>query len=175
MNKRILTIAVLVLSTSLLRAQGTPDSPGDTGRSAHIALLTRADRDSVVLRWGVSTPGGWVVANRFGYRIDRATIIKGGGKAGRTPYGSLTTEPIRPWTLNEWKKRGPEGNKYAGIAAQAMYGETFEPKSSDPGAVNALRNAANELSNRFGFSMFAADNDAVAAALHGRERHIVPY
>lgn len=163
MNKRILIVGALALSTSLLRAQGAPDLPGETERSAHIGLLTRADRDSVVLRWGVSTPGGWVIANRFGYRIDRATILKGGGKAGRTRYEAVSAEPIKPWTLNEWKKRGPEGNKYAGIAAQAMHGETFEPKSSDPGAVNTLRNAASELSNRFGFSMFAADNDAVAA------------
>lgn len=131
-------------------------------RSAHLALVARADRDSVVLRWGISTAGGWITGNKAGYLVERVTFKADGNPERRTPE-RLTAVPLTPWPLEEWKRRSPRDNTYAAIAAQTLYGKTFIPRAMDEKAMNALKNAADELSNRYSFAHFVADNDALTA------------
>ena len=139
-----------------------PAAPEQAARSAHIALVVRTDRDSVVLRWGPSTAGGWITANRSGYIVERVTMTADGGAVQRS-LRRLTPAPLMPWPLEEWRRRASRGNTYAAIAAQALYGKSFVPAPLSEKGMSALRNAADELTNRFGFAMFAADNDALAA------------
>ena len=149
-----LLAAIILISGIPLLAQQSP-------RSAHIALTTRADKDSVVLRWAPTTSGAWVVANKIGYVVEKAKFEKN-KKFDRTGFARLTTAPLKPWAREEWLRRSPRDDNYAAIALQAVHGKAFIARPTQ-GPTNALRNAADELTNRYGFSLFAADNDAVAA------------
>ncbi|HEY6952990.1 MAG TPA: hypothetical protein VI758_11315 [Bacteroidota bacterium] len=137
-----------------LMAQGNP-------RTAQIALTTRVDKDSVILRWAPTTPGAWIVANRIGYVVERVRFEKN-KKFDRTQFERLTANPLKPWTREEWLQRSPRDDNYAAIALQAVHGKAFIAQPAQ-GNANVLRNAADELTNRYGFSLFAADNDAVTA------------
>ncbi len=131
-------------------------------RSAQLALITRTDKDSVVLRWAPNKPGGWLVGNRLGYHVERVRMNRD-GSFNRSGYERLTSVPMKPWTQEQWLQRAPRDNKFAPIALQALYGKAFIPRPTGEEQMSALRNAADELSNRYGFSLLAADNDALAA------------
>jgi hypothetical protein len=149
-------------STALSRYRARLGVPRENPRFARMALIARADRDSIVLRWAVSKAGGWQVANRLGYIVERASM-DAQGRAIRSTLHRLTPLPLKPWTLEEWKKRVPRDDNYAAVAAQALYGKSFTANAVDAGNGQSVRNAVSEFSGRFGFAMFAADNDPLAA------------
>ncbi len=159
-------ILILILSfTQTIKSQDDVDNEIQPGK-AEIILLARADKDSVVLRWAPSTPGGWVIANKIGYNIERAKINTENPDEG-VQFVKLNTEPLKPLSLEQWKSMASRDNIFSAIAAQAIYGKLFIPKAIDENNLNALKNAADELMNRYSFALFAADNDAVTAEAMG--------
>jgi hypothetical protein len=135
-------------------------------RTAHLVLIARADNDSVVLRWAPSTAGAWRIANKLGFHIERVQI-KTGGVLDTSTRKRLDAKIIKPWTLDELKNKFKEREDFVGIAGQTMYGKTFTTPDIDKGSVNELVYAAEELENRYGFAMLAADNDPKAAEVMG--------
>ncbi len=131
-------------------------------RAAAIVLAIKSSADSIVLRWGISKPGGWLTANGHGYIIERAESDDQWNIDTVKGYIRLTEKPIMPWTLDEWAAHGAENRIMLGVAAQALYGERFVPQGGSA-VMNSLRNRADELSNRWSFSHLAADVDPVAA------------
>ena len=150
-------------STALRRynASSGPAAHAEGPRSAHIALLARTSPDSIQLRWAPSKPGAWIEANRFGYLIDRVTMTKQ-GKVVPGSMRRLTPAPLKPWTLDEWKARARPDNRFAAVAAQALYGESFKQSTDVPPGV-AMNAGTQVLEGRFGFALFAADNDPLVA------------
>ncbi len=149
-------------SASIARYRSRVAGRHENPRFARMGLIARVDRDSIVLRWAVSKAGGWEVANKLGYVLERATM-DAQGRATKSSLHRLTAAPLKPWTLDQWKQRAPRDDRYAAVAAQALYGKTFTAKTADPGSGESVRNAVSEFEGRFGFAMFAADNDPVAA------------
>ncbi len=130
--------------------------------STNIKLIARASTDSVVLRWAPATPGGWLIANSIGYRIEKLELAEG-VEISNSLYKPLQQQPIFPMTLNDWKTYAGPDNKFSAIAAQALYGAAFNPNPLNAQGVSSLRNAADELTNRYSFALFAADNDPITA------------
>jgi len=98
----------------------------------------------------------------MGYQVERVKVTENGGFEGG--YQRLTTTPIKPWTLEQWRQYAKPDNKFAGIAAQVLYGKSVAGAGAlQNKTVDALKAAADEFSNRHGFALFAADNDPVAA------------
>lgn len=162
-KKILIVIATLFIQFTIFGQTGTLDSLGNIDpRRAEIKLIARADNDSVVLRWAPNTAGGWSIANKIGYIIERISITET-GELDPANYIVLTEKPVKPWTLEEWEQYSPRDNKFAAISAQALYGKAFIPSALDEGNINALKNAADELMNRYSFSLFCADNDPLAA------------
>ena len=131
-------------------------------RMANISLISRADNDSIVLRWAPTKAGGWVIANKIGYVVERL-VLDPDNPADFTKYEKLTETPLKPLGLDEWKSKANKDNMFSAVAAQALYGKLFNPTPTSSGDLNALKNAADELTNRYSFSLFAADNDAFTA------------
>lgn len=127
----------------------------------HLTAIARSDQDSIVLRWAPSTPLAWLAGNRHGYIVERVTMLKD-VKAARASIRSLSSTPIKPWSLQVWKQRIAKGDRYQAVAVQALYGKTFVP-GPDVGPTTALKESADELTDRFGFALFAADLDPTAA------------
>lgn len=155
---RSIVALVVAVSLSIVDTSRAQESP----RTAHIALTSRVDKDSVVLRWAPTKSGAWVVANRIGYVVEKVHFVKN-KKFDRTAFVRLTPAPLKPWNRDEWLRRSPRDDNYAAIALQAVHGKAFIAQPTGQQNMDALRNAADELTNRYGFSLFAADNDAVAA------------
>ena len=130
-------------------------------REAHLVLMTRIDRDSIVLRWAPSKPGAWIETNKFGYTLERVTLDKQ-GKVVPGSLHQLSTAALKPWSLDEWKSRAARDNRFAAIAAQALYGKSFEQKSDVPAGMQ-MRAGVEELEGRYGFALFAADMDPLVA------------
>ncbi|MDA3878747.1 MAG: hypothetical protein PF436_00025 [Prolixibacteraceae bacterium] len=131
-------------------------------RFASLHLIAQASADSVVLRWAPSTAGGWIIANNIGYTVERIEVERG-TEISNEGYAELNEQPLMPMLLEEWKAYAGLDNHLSAIAAQAIYGESFMPEPLSQGGLSALKNAADELSNRYSFALFAADNDAVTA------------
>jgi hypothetical protein len=132
-------------------------------RSAEIKLSNFYKGDSVVLRWGISTPGGWVTANNSGFIIERIAL----NKEGQPEYTILTEQPLRPWSLEKWKANSDKNDRYAAIASQCLYGKLaisdLNKGNNTDDYVRNLRYAAIELSNKHGFAHFVADINKNAA------------
>lgn len=126
-----------------------------------LTAVARSDQDSIVLRWAPNTPLAWLAGNRYGYIVERVTMLKN-VKAARASLHSLSPDPVKPWPLQVWKKRISKNDRYQAVAVQALYGKTFVP-GPDVGPTTAIQESADELTNRFGFALFAADMDPRAA------------
>lgn len=151
-------IVLFVTNGIELMAQQRINNP----RSAEINVIARADNDSVVLRWAPSKSGGWVIANQIGYIIEKAKLDPE-KPIQKSDYKKLNESVIKPLSLEEWKEKTDKNNMFSAIAAQALYGKLFIPQALSAQNMNVLKNAADELSNRYSFSLFAADNDAFTA------------
>jgi len=159
----IAVFIILFISNNLeLKAQQRMNNP----RTAEINIIARAGADSVVLRWAPSKAGGWVIANQIGYIIERAKLDPE-EPIQRSDYKKLTDSIIKPLSLDKWKELTDKNNMFSAIAAQALYGKLFNPQPLNTQNMNVLKNAADELSNRYSFSLFAADNDAFTAKALG--------
>jgi hypothetical protein len=129
---------------------------------AHIAVIARAFGDSVVVRWAPSKPGGWLYGNKNGYAVERY-VIAGNLPSGPVPFERLNAQPAKPLTLEDWKKTSKPEDHLAAIAAQVLYGKQAVTKAAYGGGLSYIKFAADELENRWGFALFAADNSAHAA------------
>jgi fibronectin type 3 domain-containing protein len=158
------SIAVLglIFSISIVLAQGKGEKGESQIRRSRLAFVARTSPDSIVLRWAPTTAAVWDAANRFGYGIRRVTLDKT-GKPVPNSAKEMTAAPIRPWTLDVWKKLAPRDDRFAAIGAQSLHGEHFTTKEKGINGGEDMRNGVDELTNRFAFALVAADNDAIAA------------
>ncbi len=164
-RKNLLLVLIVFVITKPLVSQVNDNSEITAGK-AELILIARADKDSVVLRWAPSTPGGWVVANRIGYNIERVKLNPD-NPFNPDDFERLNSVPVKPLSLEQWKQTVSEENIFSAIASQAIYGKLFIPKALDENNLNALKNSADELMNRYTFALFAADNDAATASAMG--------
>jgi len=155
--KKILLIAIAGFVAVAGYAQQTAK------KSEAIQVIARPSADSVVLRWAPIGTDQWLKANRAGYTIERFTLVRNNKVVQPVERKQLTTSPVKPLPEEQWQKF--IGNKYGLVAAQALYGETFE-MNIDPGDVMQIVNKAKENEQRYSIAMFCADmSPAVAKAL----------
>ena len=126
-----------------------------------IMVLAESCGDSVVLRWGPTSPQAWSELNRNGYLIERIDI----SQSNRPVRTVITPQPLKPWTLDHFKAAFGPNNKYAAIAAQCFYGRNFNSnlRQGQPG----IRDKADVWKNRYGFAMQVADFDGEVAKAEG--------
>ena len=136
-------------------------------KRGRVSAIARPGEQEILLRWAPNDPLTWKLGNRYGYTIERFTIGKDGvvDSTGRWPRIQLSTQPVKPWPLDDWETVAVT-DQYAAIAAQAIYGENFNVSELSGDAV-AIINQAKEDQNRFGFALFAADHSAAAAEASG--------
>ncbi|HEY8402873.1 MAG TPA: hypothetical protein VIK89_16520, partial [Cytophagaceae bacterium] len=135
--------------------------------NAEIKIVARSYGDSITLRWATTTPASWSLCNKNGFIIERYQITKNGKPVKNSlPLKTvLTSEPIKPWPLQEWSSLVQE-NSNAAIAAQAIYGNSFLVEDQQQGGMHML-NKAQELESRFSFALFAADQSLKVAEASG--------
>jgi uncharacterized protein len=156
-------IAVLIL-ISLLSSTSAFTQALDSAMRDAIKILTRHNNDSVSIRWAPLKSEHWILGNKFGYKIERFTLVRSGRILPTPEHKVLTPLPVKPFTETKWEKI-VQGNKYAAIAAQALLGETFELDMQNSDVVEVV-NKAKENNQRYSIALYCADmSPPVATAL----------
>ena len=127
----------------------------------NLALTARCYGDSIVLRWGYKEAFAFRTLNKAGFILERLSLDKN-NKVLETSFQKLTPEPIKPWTLEKWKTQDLKKDKYAAVAAQALYGKSFAV-TEELSEVEAMQNMADDAILRHSFSLLAADISPLAA------------
>lgn len=139
--------------------------------SASIRVRYSVQQDAVLLRWGADTPYAWKKTNRSGFRIERYTVSRG-KEVLVVPEKKVLVEVLKALPLQEWIPY-VERDDNAGIIAQALYGEDFQLTGEDSQGFARMINMAQELDQRFTFSLYAADQNFDIACLAGGDIKIL--
>jgi fibronectin type 3 domain-containing protein len=131
-----------------------------------VKVQGRATDRSIKLRWGPNTPATWQLANQYGYTIERIKLTENGKSVQNPTKEILNKLPIKPALQQLWEPH-IDNDDYVAVAAQAIYGETFELTEDDKSNVLKVINKAKELESRFSFTLFSADQSVKAAQLSG--------
>lgn len=143
-------------------------------RAQSFQVIARNTPDSVVLRWAPLSAIAWERYNAAGYKVERLSMHR--DLVGRPDPEQLNQDPIRPWTLEQFKASVDPEKKYLATAGQALYGHQFaaSPKIED---LKTIADAAGEVQMRFSFAMLSADldpNAATALGLRWVDRDLAP-
>lgn len=130
-----------------------------------VQLKVRVQKDKILVRWAADSPIAWKRANAYGYIVERVTLKRDGQLLEKPEVIKLTTNPIKPAPFASWENV-VANNDNAAIAAQAIYGESFEVQG-EQGELAKIVNKAQELEQRFAFALFAADMDFSVAKMAG--------
>lgn len=131
-----------------------------------VKVQARATDRSVKLRWAPNNPSAWHFANQYGYTIERIPITVNGQIAESPVKTVLQNMPFKPAPQESWESQ-MDTDDYVAIAAQAIFGETFELTNNYKSDMVQVMNKVKELESRFSFALFAADQSIKAAALSG--------
>lgn len=153
----------LVFSLFLfISLSGVSQSPDTSSLYVRVSV----QKNAVLLRWAAATPLVWQHTNRCGFRLERYTVVRN-KKILDTPEKKILGEGVfRPRPLEDWKE-WVEKNDNAAIVAQALYGEDFQLTGEDSEGLARIVNLAQELEQRFTFSLYAADLDFEVACMAG--------
>ncbi|UII29066.1 hypothetical protein LVD15_11735 [Fulvivirga maritima] len=164
-------IACLVFIMASLSAL---DTKAQSNEDDAIKVIALPYEGQILLRWAPNSPAAWQLLNKYGYRLERVTMMRN-GKALKQPETMVLWEtPHTPAPVAEWEELADKDN-FAGVAAQAIYGETFELSDNYRSDMVSVINKSRELEQRFSFALFSADMSVEAAeksALYYKDTHV---
>ncbi|MBL0739669.1 fibronectin type III domain-containing protein [Chryseolinea lacunae] len=129
-----------------------------------IGVIARPSTDSIALRWAPVNVDTWLLANQYGYTVERFTLVRKGKLLQSHERKRLTSVPVKPLEEAAWEKF--TNNKYGMIAAQALYGETFQLDVANSNVMDIV-NKAREDEQRFSIALFCADMSPTVAKAMG--------
>ena len=137
--------------------RAAPDGP----THLHVRVIARAYEDSIVLRWAPTDPVAWTLGKDSGYRIMRIDYTD-----PQHPVSTmLNTTSFRPLTHDQMMATLDRNNKYAAIAAQALYGNDFQMTKDAPiSFARKIKQGHDALNFRYSFALQAADFSAPVAS-----------
>lgn len=159
--KQLSIILGVLLMPLLLLAQ----SPGKKVQSVRMIGRADSNRNAIYLRWASATPNSWKLNNKYGFILERYTVIRNKQMLPVPEKLVLSPTPLKPRALEEWETLAKKDNN-AAVIAQALYGEDFNVSINDKGAAKILAQS-QELEQRFSFSLYAADNSFEGALMAG--------
>ncbi len=125
-------------------------------------LITEKTGDSVLLRWAPKNFKSWEWSKNKGWIIERACL------GDTTPSGGLQYEKLSSGytyqPMEQWRSV-VEKSDAAAIAAQLMFGESFE--ISADASLDLMMTKYKEDQMRFSFAMTSADRDYTTAKMMG--------
>ncbi|MFP4025342.1 MAG: hypothetical protein ACLFVR_12525 [Thiohalospira sp.] len=150
-------IAILLLIVTDVVAQ----------EEAKIRAIARPYPDSISIRWAPDNAVAWHFLNEYGYRVLRYTMMRAGKVLEEPDSIALSNELFKPKPLSKWEPYS-ETSDYVAIAAQAIYGESFEVTHGITGSdIAQVINKSRELESKFSFALLAADFSTTTARLSG--------
>jgi fibronectin type 3 domain-containing protein len=138
---------------------------GQAQDTVYIGVRAHVKQDTVLLRWAPGNSILWKQTNKYGFNIERYTMVRDGQTLSQPELKKLNTSPIKAKPLDEWKSIA-QNDDYAAVIAQALYGEEFEFAAGNRQSnITTIVNMSQELEQRFSISLYAADNSFEAALM----------
>lgn len=148
-----------IIGLGLFILIGHTNVQAQTPDSLQIKMVAEATGDFVILRWIPMDYKTWKWGIENGYTLERITM--------EGPDGTLTNPErqashvvlatnLRPLPESEWESLA-DTDELAGVAAGAIYGEGFLIEDLTSSDIVTAYNVNQEEENRYGFSLFAAD------------------
>ena len=144
-----------------------------------VRAISTMDGDDVILRWGPTDYDCWNWGNENGYQIRRQTVFAYDTLLSFTDRQASLVElkaQLLPWPEADWEAMA-DSSDLAGLAASAIHGTGFTIETADPDDLMSVRSVAQEKDNRFGLSLYAADQSFEIAGAMGlalRDDHVEP-
>ncbi|MCR9251644.1 MAG: hypothetical protein NXI20_14560 [bacterium] len=144
-------ILTIFITTLVLRTYAQPNN------SKTVALLAKSTQSSIQLRWAPTTPVLWQLGNKYGYGVERITMLRNGKLLDPDDRSlvKLSNEILKPYPLESWEFL-VENDDNAAIAAQAIYGTGFDFAFDGQDVLESI-NKVKEVESRFSFALYAAD------------------
>jgi uncharacterized protein len=136
----------------------------DSAVSEQIIVVGRVSSDSISLRWAPVNYKVWRSGNTSGYTIERYIITRN-GMLLKAPEKIVLQSSLKPRPQAQWENL-VRIDKYAAVAAQALFGDRFEVDLSQSD-VFTIVNKAQENQQRFAFALFSADMSLEVARASG--------
>lgn len=132
-----------------------------------LRMIGRADstQKAIYLRWAAVTPKAWKINNKYGFILERYTVIRNKQMLSVPEKLVLSPLPLTPRPLDEWETLAKKDNN-AAVIAQALYGTDFDVNINEKGTAKIMAQS-QELEQRFSFSLYAADNSFEGAMMAG--------
>lgn len=158
---RTLLLAFAILAGAVpLFAQSTP---------LELRLSGIYHNGEVRLRWIPLNFAAWNHGNQQGYILERMTFGENGVTlSGAQQLASKITllAQSKPLPVGDWQTPA-DTNDLAGVAAGMIYGDSLDVVMPEDVDIAHIYNLNQERDNRFGFSLFAADQDYMVAKMMG--------
>jgi uncharacterized protein len=131
-----------------------------------LKLISFRDDGRILLRWAPSKASDWLELNKNGYTLERYTIIRDSSRVYPPDFLRLSIS-LKPVPIQDWESVSLD-DKYAAIAAQAIYGDSFQAQidPSVTGMLDVLR-LSKEQQMRYSFTLLAADQSFEIAQMSG--------
>ncbi len=162
-KKMLKALILAVLICTAVNAQQKKIVFKDSTHQYSLKVMARAYEDSIVIRWAPTRAAFWQQYNDSGYVISRTDF----SNPVHPVKVLLTSKVFKAMTLEQMKSHLNKNNRYAAIAAQAMYGNDFRMTREAPTSfAEKIKQGHNAMNFRFSFAMQAADfSPPVANAL----------
>ncbi|MCL1868089.1 MAG: hypothetical protein FWF72_03985 [Paludibacter sp.] len=154
-HKIISFLILLFAATASISAQDT----------VSVALRSNVQKNKIQLRWAATTSNAWNYTNKYGFMLERYTLLRNGQALATPERVILTPSPLKAKPEAEWTEIA-QRDDYAAIIAQALFGDKFDT-SSGQANVGQIIARSKEQEQRFGFSLYAADLSFEAALYAG--------
>jgi fibronectin type 3 domain-containing protein len=129
-------------------------------QKASVAILSKPKADGIWLRWAPSDPANWQLGNRYGYTIERFTLLPNGDMVPGSQM-TITQSPLKPLTETEFDKIA-ETSDEAAVLQEILYGKDFN-KNFSANDLGSVLSQKNELENRYGIALLMCDLSIDAA------------
>ncbi|WP_075342031.1 fibronectin type III domain-containing protein [Tenacibaculum agarivorans] len=133
-------------------------------RQAEVKIVSRAQKDKILLRWGATTASAWKKTNASGFILQKYVLSRNGKRL--LDLEKVWEKPIKAAPLEDWQEL-VEKNDNAAVIAQALFGDGFFVDGGNSTQLADIYNLANEVEQRFSFSLLAAETNFEAAQKAG--------
>jgi hypothetical protein len=157
------SLALLLLGTA------TPGLTQDSDSTLVIEAKALYYGDQVFLRWAPTNIASWKWGNDHGYVLNRYTISANGTYLSLNQYDAshvVLLEQAKPLPEAQWEILA-DSNDLAGVAAGTIYGDSLDVLPPGGASMLNIYQKSNELTTRFGYSLFAADQSWEVALAMG--------
>ncbi len=151
----------IILSFIVYSSSFIVDSYGQ--KSEHrLEALANAKPGKIQLRWSPASYISWEIGNKYGYMVERFTIVRNGELVDDPTPVLLTPQPLKVYTLQQMQAAAAKDDKVE-VIAEILYGEEGKKKTTPEDGIGAYFETKNQNDWRMAMALLTCDLSIEAA------------